>query len=99
MEPIYDPVEFIGKVELLTIAIVGSFISFKFLNGLYENLYEPAINTIIDSDKTDKYYVKIGKYYVQLDMILKEFIKWILLVLLLMIIYNLFMRNRKHTTT
>ena len=60
MNPIYDPVEFIGKIELLTTAIVGSFITIKFLNSLYENIYEPAMDTMIDSEKLDKYYIRIG---------------------------------------
>lgn len=90
MTPIYDPVEFIGKVELLTIAIVGSFITMKFLNAVYENLYEPTMDTIIDSEKSDQYYFKMGKYYIQPSMIIKELIKWIVLLIILMLIYNLF---------
>ena len=49
--------EFISKIELLTIAIIKSFITMKFLNAIYE--------PVMDSDKPDKYYLKIGKYYVQ----------------------------------
>ena len=70
--PIYDPVEFITKVELFTIAIIGSFITMKFLNAMYENFYEPALDVMFDTEKTDKYYIKIGKYYVQAGMIIKE---------------------------
>ncbi len=88
MKPIYDPFEFIGKIELFTIAIVGSFITMKLLNSLYENMYEPMIDVMVDSGKTDSYYVKIGNYYVQIGMIIKEFIKWFLLIIILMIIYN-----------
>ena len=95
MEPIYNPLEFINKIELLTIAIIGSFITMKFLNALYENLYEPTIDVMIDSEKSDKYYIKIGKYYVQIGMIIKEFIKWFLLIILLMIIYNIFTHQYK----
>lgn len=90
IKQIYDPFKFIGTIRLVTIAIVGSFVTMKFLNALYENLYEPTIDIIVDSKNTDKYYVKIGEYQVQIDVIFKEFIKWIILVILLMIIYNLF---------
>jgi len=98
MSASYDPVEFMKKIELLTIAIFGSFITIKFLNALYDHLYEPAVDVIIDSDKSDNYYIKIGKYYIQMGMIIKEFIKWFLLIILLMIIYNLFIHgfNKKN---
>lgn len=98
MESIYDPIEFINKIELLSIAIIGSFFTIKFLNALYENLYEPTIDIMVNSEKTDKYYVKIGKYYVQIGMIFKEFVKWVLLILLLMIFYNVLVHkfNKKN---
>lgn len=89
---IYDPIEFVGKIELITIAIVGSFITMKLLNSLYENIYEPTIDSLVDSPKTDNYYIKIGSYYVQVASIVKEFIKWFLLILILMIIYNFVVR-------
>lgn len=87
---IYDPVEFITKIEVVTIAIIGSFITMKLLNSMYENLYEPVIDTVFDNEKTENYYVKIGNYYVQISAILKEIIKWLLLIIILMIVYNLF---------
>jgi hypothetical protein len=96
MKPIYDPFEFIGKIELFTIAIIGSFITMKLLNALYETIYEPMVDVLVDSDKTDSYYVRIGNYYVQIGMVIKEFIKWFLLIIILMIIYNLFMHRYFH---
>ena len=95
MNPIYDPVEFISKVELVTITIIGSFITLKFLNAIYDNLYEPTIDVIIDSEKSDKYYIKIGKYYIQAGMLIKEFIKWFILIMLLMLVYNIIKPNHK----
>ena len=91
-KPIYDPIEFISKVEIFTIAIIASFITLKLLNAIYENIYEPFINILVDDNQTDTYFIKIGDYYIQADIIIKEFIKWFLLILLLMIIYN-FLRN------
>lgn len=85
----YDPLEFIGKIELITIALVGSFVTLKFLSAIYDNLYEPAMETLMDFEKTDKYYMKFGKYYVQISLVVKEFIKWFLLIMVLMIVYNL----------
>lgn len=92
-DPIYDPVEFLNKINIFTIAVIGSFITWKLLNCLYLNIYEPMIDIIIDGEDTDKYYVKMGKYYIQLDIIFKEFIKWLIIVFVLMFIYNIF---RKH---
>jgi hypothetical protein len=88
MTKIYNPFEFIDKVELFTIAMIGSFVTLKFLNAIYENLYEPFLDSIIDSEHAEKYYIQIGKYYVQIGFIFKEFIKWFAVVILLMILYN-----------
>lgn len=95
MTPIYDPLEFIDKIELLTIAIVGSFVTMKFLNALYDNLYEPVVDVLIDTETSDKYYIRIGKYYIQIGMIVKEFIKWFMLIILLMITYNILTHGYK----
>lgn len=88
VNPTYDPFEFINSVELFTIAMLGSFVTWKFMNTLYDNLYEPTVDLLIECNNTDKYYIKIGKYYVQIGMIFKEFIKWLLIIILLMIIHN-----------
>ncbi|MEM3063070.1 MAG: hypothetical protein QW303_05980 [Nitrososphaerota archaeon] len=95
MNPIYDPLEFIDKVGILTIAIVGSFVTIKFLNSIYENIYEPFINTVVDSKRTGEYYLKIGKFYIPIDDIVKEFIKWVIIIVLLMIFYNIFAHKYK----
>lgn len=94
MTKIYDPLEFIDKIQLFTIAIVGSFVTMKLLNSLYENIYEPMIEMTIGSEKTNEYYLKIGRYYVQMDIIIREFIKWILIIIVLMIIYNLYSHKK-----
>ena len=95
MEPIYDPFTFVGKVGLLTIAIIGSFVTMKLLNSLYEGIYEPMVDVLVDSKRTDDYYLHIGNYYVNIGMVVKEFIKWFLLVILIMIIYNIYAHSRK----
>lgn len=89
MKRIYDPVEFMNQAELFTIAMLGSFVTWKFLNALYDNLYEPTVDILIDSKDTDKYYIKIGNHYVQIGMLVKEFIKWALLIIILMVTYNI----------
>ena len=93
MKATYDPFEFIGKVELFTIAMLGSFVTWKFLNAMYDNIYEPTIDIIMDSEQSDKYYIKIGKYYIQIGMIFKELIKWIIIIVILMLIYNIFVKK------
>jgi hypothetical protein len=89
MKPIYNPLEFIGEIELITITMIGSFITWKLLNAIYESFYEPLIDMIVDGDACDKYYVKAGKKYIKIGKIVKEFIKWLILLIILMIIYNL----------
>lgn len=95
MDPIYDPIQFVCKIQILTVAIIGSYITIKFINALYENIYEPVLDNIIGSEQNDNYYIKIGKYYVQIGMIIKEFIKWLLLIIVLMIIYNIIIHRKK----
>lgn len=94
MVKIYNPFEFMNKVEVFTIAMIGSFVTLKFLNALYENLYEPALDNFINSNKTDKYYIKLGKHYVQIGFIFKEFIKWLGIIIILMIFYNIVIHDR-----
>ena len=96
MDPIYDPIQFVCKIQILTIAIIGSFITIKFLNSLYENIYEPVLDNIIGSNQNDNYYVKIGKYYVQIGMVIKEFIKWLFLIVVLMIVYNIVVHRKRN---
>ena len=37
----YNPFEFIGQVEILTLTIIGAFVTMKFLNAIFDNLYQP----------------------------------------------------------
>lgn len=90
LEPIYDPFKFVTKTELFTIAVIGSFVTMKLLNSMYENIYEPMIDITIDTKKTNQYYLKIGDTYVPISEIVKELIKWFVLIVLLMLVYNLF---------
>ncbi len=93
IKTISDPFEFIGKVEVFTIAMLGSFVTLKLLHSLYDNLYEPLVDLFIDSEEPDKYYVRIGKYYVHIGMIVKEITKWVILLIFLMILYNILLEH------
>lgn len=90
----YDPLKFLNNAGLMTAAIAVSFFSVKFLNSLYENIYEPTMDVVINSGGADKYYLKIGKYYIQGDAIIKDFIKWFILIMIIMILYNLFIKRK-----
>lgn len=87
---ITSPFSFIKEMDLFTITMLASFVTWKFLNALYENVYEPSVDILVDGEETDKYYLKTGKYYVQVGMVVKEFIKWIILLIVLMVVYNYF---------
>lgn len=95
MSQVYDPIKFIQKIELFTVAIIGSFVTMKLLNAIYDNLYEPAMEIILDANKTNMYYVKFGKYYMNIGTIFKEFIKWFVLIILLMFFYNFITKNQR----
>jgi len=86
---IYNPIEFVERIEVITITVFGSFATWRLLNIIYDNIYEPVIDGIIDTNATDKYYAKIGHHYVPAGLIMKEFIKWIIIIILLMLLYNM----------
>lgn len=90
---IYDPIQFIGEIEIFTIAMLCSFITWKLLNSLYDNLYEPAIELFINLGDSEKYYIKIGNYYINIGIVFKELIKWIILLVVIMILYNVIVRT------
>lgn len=93
MNNIYNPIAFAYQIEALTLTLVGSFVTMKFLNVIFENLYQPIMDSVIESKSTDKYYFKIGSYYIQADIIIKEFIKWIVIIILLMVVHNIYTAN------
>lgn len=86
----YDPLNFINQIELITIALIGSFFTWKLLNSLYDNVYEPSIDILIESGETNNYFLKIGEYYIHIGTIIKEFIKWFIVIMLLMFLHNMF---------
>lgn len=94
-KPIYDIFTFISKIDILTITIFGSFITIKFFNALYENVYEPFIESLIESNENNKYYITIGKKYISVNKIFNEFTKWIILLIFLMFLYNIFKKIKK----
>jgi hypothetical protein len=86
---IYNPLKFVQQIELLTLTMIGSFASWRLMNVIYDNIYEPVVDHLVDCGGTDKYYLKIGRYYVQIGIVFKEIIKWIIIVIVLMLIYNI----------
>ena len=90
---IYDPIEFVNEIELFTVAMIGSFITWKLLNALYDNLYEPIIDSVISSDESDKYYAIVGSHYININVVCKEIIKWLVLLLIIMLIHNIFVNR------
>jgi len=86
---IYDPIEFIDKIELLTITMIGTFATWRLMNVLFDNIYEPIIDNIISEKRTDEYYTKFGRYYIQIGTVMKEFIKWIVMLIFLMLVFNI----------
>lgn len=85
---VYNPIEFIQKIELFTLTMIGSFASWRLLNVIYDNIYEPIIDGIVDKGDHDKYYTQIGNYYIPIGIVVKEFIKWIIIIIFLMMLYN-----------
>lgn len=89
MKGLYDPMEFLHEAEILTVAVIGTFATWKLLTIFYDTVYDPSIDLFLTSTDVDKYYVRIGKKYVKLDPLFREGIKWVLVIIVLMFVYNL----------
>ena len=86
---VYDPVVFVSKVKIFSLAVVGSFVTMKLINSLYDCLYEPVINNWIKPTYSENYYLPIGRDMVKIDSLVKDILKWLILIIILMIIYNM----------
>jgi len=85
---IYNFIEFIQEHKVLTLTVIGTFASWRFLVVLYDKIYDPIADNILDANITDQYYTKICDKYIPIGIISKEFLKWFMMILLLMLIYN-----------
>lgn len=94
----YNPVKFTSSVNILTIAMVGGYISWRLMNALYEELYNPLMNSLIPNEECRKHFLKIKGHRVNVGIILKEFVKWLVLVIVLMIIYNIALHKTSNFT-
>lgn len=94
MSTIYDPFEFIGKAELFTVTMLGSFVTWKLINVLYDHFYVPVIDVAVDNKGCDEYVLKVGNNYVRIGVIINEFIKWAIIIIIIMIIYNLLIHKK-----
>lgn len=90
---VYDPLEYVKNYELLTFVSVGSFVTWKLLNVMYEQLYEPIIDIVIPKSFCEKHIIKIKNNKIQVGYIYKEIIKWLVLIILLMILHNIISRT------
>lgn len=85
---VHDPFHYISKTEMFTVVVLTSFISWKFLNVLYEQVYQPTIEGLIDTYDAKNYYINIGPNGIPIGKFILEFIKWLILIIVLMVIYN-----------
>ena len=93
---VYDPFEFVHGIEIFTITMVASFATWKMLNNLYEHMYEPTIEYFLPDEKCNQYQIRMGKYSVRVGFIYREFVKWLLIIMVLMIIHNLVLTKHRH---
>jgi len=84
-----NPFKFTSNFELLTFTVVGAFITWKFINALYEDLYEPIMDYIMPDTKCQKNDIVIKKIKFKVGFIIKEIIKWFILILILMVVHNI----------
>lgn len=85
------------QLKLLVITVIGSFITLKLLNALYDYLYEPVIGTMIHNNGADKYYFVIGDYYVQASQLVEIVIRYFVFIIILLLLYNIVKYGtRKH---
>jgi hypothetical protein len=80
-------------MQLFTITMLASFFTWKLLNGIYENIYEPMIDTIIPDEECEKHTMLINNHRMRIGFLFKELVKYLVLIIFLMIIYNIIVSN------
>lgn len=91
----YDPIKFSKQFGLITVTVICAAVTIKLISVLYENLYEPITDSLIDSSTTDKYYYKLGDYYISPGPIIKAIIMWVVIIIIIMIVYNCYNKYLK----
>lgn len=83
-----------GELEVLTVAMIAGIISVKFVSKLYEELYEPFVHKIIPDEKCLQ-TCHIGNVPIKYGLLMREFIKWSLLIIVLIVIHKCIRNNSK----
>jgi hypothetical protein len=84
----YNPVKFLQDNKIVTISVIGAYVSWKLFGVLYECLYSPLVDNMIDTNGTENYYFRIGNNYIRAGPIFEELIKWSIIIVTLMFFYN-----------
>jgi len=82
-----DPINFLKQMEVFTVVVICSFISWKLLGSIYDNLFIPSFDSLIKTNNADNYYLDVGPNGLPLGKFFHELIKWIILIILMMVIY------------
>lgn len=81
-----------AELKFLTLATIAGIVTFKFLGRLYDEVYDPIMHSIIPDEYCTQIYY-IGNVPVRPGYAMREFVKWLVLVIIIMFIYNLIKKN------
>lgn len=91
---VYNPLEFTSLVEVFTFTMIASFFSWKLLNSFHDNIFDPWIDEVIDDPDCEEYYILMGESKLKVGKLLKEIMKWIMIIIVLMIIHNFLVKYK-----
>ena len=77
----------LNDLEFLSIATIGGVVTFKFITNLYDEIYTPLIDHFIPTTNCSHIYY-IGKIPIRCGIVVRDIIKWIVIIMLLIIIYH-----------
>jgi hypothetical protein len=89
---ITNPFLFSNELGFLTLASIGGFTTFKFMNKLYEELYEPIIVYMLPDNKC-KQELNISDLNIRIGILMRDFVKWFVIILIIMLIYHYFYKR------
>ena len=83
-----DPISYAIEQKWLSFAVIGSIFTWKLISSLREYIFDPILDQALPDKKFNIFDIPLGDEQLRLGALLKEFIKWIIVILILYLIYK-----------
>jgi large-conductance mechanosensitive channel len=87
--------QFIKQLKLLTVTVIGSFITLKLINALHDYLYEPIVSSSVKKKDADKWFIKIGPNLIPASQLVDIIIRYMVFIIVLLIIFIIINKEYK----